>query len=154
MSLLFSPFLFGLLPLNMLEKNNGWSASVPNVPPPPLLLQQKSEKLSKKKAALPAPELTRTNIALDTTPMSISLDVTPGDFKAAFSLASYNPAPNGLGQELVFSLHELDRNPSVIKRGNLMYPSNLKDGDLKVKETTNRLMNRKKSVLKWFHPLS
>ena len=140
-ALLFSLSLFGLLPLSEYAREAQWlvrEASVPHVPPPPPPPPTEVEKIVQKikETALPAPELTKTNIALDTTPMSISLDVTPGDFKAAFSLASYNPAPNGLGQDLVFSLHELDRNPSVIKRGNLIYPSNLKrrglEGEVKL----------------------
>ena len=76
------------------------------------------------------------SITLNTSPLDISLDVSPGDFQAAFTLASYDPAPDGLGQDLVFSLHELDRNPSIIKRGKLAYPSHLKrrglEGEVKL----------------------
>ena len=138
---LFSFSLFGLLPLSEFAREEQWlvrEASVPKVPPPPPPPPTEVEKIIQKikENALPTPKLAKTNITLDTTPMTISLDVTPGDFKAAFSLASYNPAPNGLGQDLVFSLYELDRNPSVIKRGNLIYPSNLKrrglEGEVKL----------------------
>ena len=73
---------------------------------------------------------------LDTSPVEVSLDVGPGDFKAAFSLASFNPVPSGFGQELIFDIHDLDRNPSVLKRGALRYPSNLKrkglEGEVKL----------------------
>ena len=82
------------------------------------------------------PKLTRSSITLNTSPLDISLDVSPGDFQAAFTLASYDPSPDGLGQDLVFSLHELDRNPSIIKRGTLTYPSHLKrrglEGEVKL----------------------
>ena len=119
-----SAILFGLLPLSEFAKNEQWlvrDASVPAMPPPapppPTEVEKIVEKI--KERSLKAPELTRSSVALDTSPMNISLDVTPGDFKAAFSLASYNPTPDGLGQNLVFSLHELDRNPTILKRGNL-----------------------------------
>ena len=53
-------------------------------------------------------------------------EVGPGDFKSAFSLVSFNPNAKGLEQELVFALHELDRNPSIIRQGVLRYPAHLK----------------------------
>ena len=136
-----SAILFGLLPLSEFAKNEQWlvrDASVPAMPPPPPPPPTEVEKIVEKikQSTLKAPELTRSSVALDTSPMNISLDVTPGDFKAAFSLASYNPTPDGLGQNLVFSLHELDRNPTILKRGNLAYPAHLKrrglEGEVKL----------------------
>ena len=68
--------------------------------------------------------------------MAATLDVGPGDFKAAFSLATYNPAPDGFGDQLVFALHELDKTPGILKRGSLSYPPSLKrkgvEGEVKL----------------------
>ena len=59
-----------------------------------------------------------------------------GDYKTEFSLNQYNPVATGFGGELVFSLHELDRNPNIIKRGILRYPPLLKrkglEGEVKL----------------------
>lgn len=140
-ALLFSVSLFGLLPLSEFAREEQWlvrEASVPDAapppPPPPTEIEKNVQKI--KETALQPPKLNKASASLDTSPISISLDVSPGDFEAAFSLASYNPAPNGLGQDLVFSIHELDRNPSVIKRGNLTYPTHLKrrglEGEVKL----------------------
>ena len=86
------------------------------------------EKTVEELAARKMPELKIDEpiVKLDTRSVNVSLDVGPGDFKAAFSLAGFNPIPDGFGQELVFDLHELDRNPSILKSGILRYPSNLK----------------------------
>lgn len=138
---IFSMVLFGLLPLSEFAKNEQWlvrdtlvPAMPSSPPPPPTDFEKIVEKVKQNKVEIP--KLTRSSITLDTTPLDISLDVSPGDFEAAFSLASYDPAPDGLGQDLVFSLHELDRNPSIIKRGRLAYPSHLKrrglEGEVKL----------------------
>ena len=79
--------------------------------------------------------------SIDPTPapvraLSANLDVSPGDFKAQFSLNQFNPVTNNFEGELVFSLHELDRNPNVLKRGILRYPTHLKkkgvEGEVKL----------------------
>ena len=138
---IFSAVLFGLLPLSEFAKDEQWlvrDAIAPVIPPPPPPPPTEVEKIVKniKQKKIDTPKLTRSSITLNTSPLDISLDVSPGDFKAAFTLASYNPAPEGLGQDLVFSLHELDRNPSIIKRGRLAYPLHLKrrglEGEVKL----------------------
>tara|TARA_B100001248_G_scaffold260204_1_gene247812 strand:- start:129 stop:818 length:690 start_codon:yes stop_codon:yes gene_type:complete len=138
---IFSTILFGLLPLSEFAKNEQWlvrdaivPAMPPPPPPPPTEVEKIVEKIKQNKVELP--KLARSSITLNTSPLDISLNVSPGDFQAAFTLASYDPAPDGLGQDLVFSLHELDRNPSIIKRGKLAYPSHLKrrglEGEVKL----------------------
>ena len=118
---IFSTVLFGLLPLSEFAKNEQWlvrdaivPAMPPPPPPPPTEVEKIVEKIKQNKVELP--KLTRSSITLNTSPLDISLDVSPGDFQAAFTLASYDPAPDGLGQDLVFSLHELDFSSLFCKR--------------------------------------
>ena len=84
----------------------------------------------------PKPILPKKVVKLQSNPLSVTLNVGPGDFQAAFSLASFNPAPDGFGNELIFAMHELDRNPSVLKQGTLRYPPQLKrkglEGEVKL----------------------
>ena len=138
---LSSFLLFGLLPLSEFAREEQWvvrEADVQTIKPPPPPPPTEVEKIIKnhREKVLQAPRLDTAVANIDTTPMNISLDVTPGDFKAAFSLANYNPAPNGFGEDLFFALHELDRNPSVLNRGKLIYPSHLKrkglEGEVKL----------------------
>ena len=141
LSTLISVSLFGLLPLSEFVREDQWlvrDALSPNLPPPPPPPPTEVEKIITKikQTSLQTPKLEQKAIALETSPMEISLDVTPGDFKAAFSIASFNPAPDGFGKELVFSLHELDRNPSIMRPGKLIYPPHLKrrglEGEVKL----------------------
>lgn len=138
---LISALLFGLLPLSEFAREEQWvvrNADAQAIPPPPPPLPTEVERIvqHQKQDTLKTPRLDTAMVTLDTSPMDISLDVTPGDFNAAFSLASYNPTPNGFGQDLVFSIHELDRNPSVLNRGKLIYPPHLKrrglEGEVKL----------------------
>lgn len=129
-SMLISLVLFGLLPLSEFIRYDEWlvrkvDSPVFTAPPPP---KSKMERILEKQAkqSIPEPVLDQTVAKLDTRAINVSLDVGPGDFRAAFSLAGFNPIPDGFGQELIFDLHELDRNPSILKRGILRYPSNLK----------------------------
>ena len=138
---LISPSLFGLLPLSEFIMEALCllrDADIPYVSPPPPPPPTQLEKViqESKKNALKNPQLNKPVVALDANPMDINLDVSPGDFKSSFSLASFNPAPSDLGNEFVFSLHELDRNPSILKRGRLSYPPRLKrrglEGEVKL----------------------
>ena len=86
-------------------------------------MEKKIEKQAHEKPI--SPKLAAPVQTLDVDPLSVSLEVGPGDFKAAFALTNHNPAPDGYEQELVFALHDLDGNPSVIKRGRLTYPPKL-----------------------------
>ena len=127
---IFSTVLFGLLPLSEFAKNEQWlirDAIVPAMPPPPPPPPTEVEKIVEKikQNKVEAPKLTRSSITLNTSPLDISLDVSPGDFKAAFTLA-ITLLPTVWDKILYFSLHELDRNPLIIKRGRLAYPSQLK----------------------------
>ena len=122
----FSMVLFGLLPLSEFAKNEQWlvrDAMVPALPPPPPPPPTEVEKIVEKikQNKVEAPKLRRSSITLNTSPLDISW-MYPGGFPGCLTLASYDPAPDGLGQDLVFSLHELDRNPSIIKRGKLHLP--------------------------------
>ena len=82
------------------------------------------------------PKLSQAPVELEVDPLDVTLNVGPGDFKAAFSLANYNPAPDGFGQQLIFDVHELDRTPNPVKRGALFYPPHLKrkglEGEVKL----------------------
>ncbi|MEC8013884.1 MAG: TonB family protein [Verrucomicrobiota bacterium] len=130
LSILTSLILFGLLPLSESIRSEKWEVRKVDVNPftPPPLPKTQMEKTVEELAARKMPELKIDEpiVKLDTRSVNVSLDVGPGDFKAAFSLAGFNPIPEGFGKDLVFDLHDLDRNPSVLKRGRLRYPSNLK----------------------------
>ncbi len=140
LSILTSLLLFGLLPLSEFIRTEEWlvrQVDAPRFAPPPppkTRMEQTVEKQAEKQTQEPV--LSKSVKKLDTSPVEVSLDVGPGDFKAAFSLASFNPVPSGFGQELIFDIHDLDRNPSVLKRGALRYPSNLKrkglEGEVKL----------------------
>jgi len=130
--------LFCLLPLSEFVRPDEWivrPVEVPTyTPPPPPKTEMEKEVI--KKLDLPAPALDTPVVPLINEPSATTLEVGPGDFKAAFSLANYNPAPIGFAQELVFSMHDLDRNPAVLKRGSLVYPSHLRrkglEGEVKL----------------------
>ena len=140
LSILTSLLLFGLLPLSEFIRTEQWLVRQVDAPkftppsPPKTEMEQRVEKQAQKKNQEPV--LSKSVVKLDTRPMAVSLAVGPGDFKAAFSLTSFNPAPSEFGQELIFDIHDLDRNPSVLKRGTLRYPSNLKrkglEGEVKL----------------------
>ncbi|MBT3637218.1 MAG: TonB family protein, partial [Opitutae bacterium] len=86
-------------------------------------MEKKIEKQALEKPV--SPKLSTPTQTLEVDPLDVTLRVGPGDFKAAFALTNYNPAPDGYGHELVFALHDLDGNPNVIKRGTLIYPPKL-----------------------------
>ena len=141
LALLFSLLLFGLLPLSEFAREDEWlvmDMSVPYIPPPPPPPPTEVQKIiqKSKKRNIDIPQMNKASVELETNPLDFSLDTSPGDFKAAFSLANYNPSSTSLGKDFVFSLHELDRNPSIIKRGKLIYPIHLKrkglEGEVKL----------------------
>ena len=119
--------LFCLLPLSEFVRPDEWivrPAEVPTyTPPPPPRTEMEKEVV--KKLELPTPALETPKVHLLNQPSAATLEVGPGDFKALFSLTNYNPAPTGFAQELVFAMHQLDRNPGVVKRGSLVYPAHL-----------------------------
>ena len=86
-------------------------------------MEKKIEKQAHEKPI--SPKLAAPVQTLDVDPLNVTLEVGPGDFKAAFALTNHNPAPDGYEHELVFALHDLDGNPNVIKRGRLTYPPKL-----------------------------
>ena len=83
-------------------------------------MEQKVEDLVGKKSS-PRP-LEAESLVLDVTALSANLEVGPGDFKAQFSLDNFNPIAGGFEAELVFELHELDKNPNVIQGALLFIP--------------------------------
>lgn len=132
--------LFCLLPLSEFVGSDEWlvrevEAADFTPPPPP---KTRMEKMIEKEAADEpvTPKLSKTTPTVDVDPLDVTLEVGPGDFKAAFALTSYNPAPDGFGQEMVFALHELDGTPAILKRGTLTYPFKLKrrglEGEVKL----------------------
>jgi len=130
--------LFCLLPLSEFVRPDEWivrPVEVPTYTPPPPP-KTEMEKEVAQKLELPAPALETPQVRLISEPSAATLEVGPGDFKAAFSLANYNPIPSGLAGEMVFSIHDLDRNPAVLKRGSLVYPSHLRrkglEGEVKL----------------------
>ena len=139
-SLLVSLGLFFLLPLSEFVRQEEWVVrevdSIPfqSTPPPKTQLEKKIEDLIQSQSA-PLPLESKSPL-LKIETLTTSLDVGPGDFKAEFSLNSYSPLKGGFEGELVFELHELDRNPNVLKRGTLHYPTRLKrqglEGEVKL----------------------
>jgi TonB family protein len=140
-SLLVSLGLFFLLPLSEFVSNEEWtvrkieSYSIKTPPPQKTELEKQLDELIKKEP--PPPILERESIVLDIESLSANLEMGPGDFKAQFSLANFNPiSDQGLGAELVFALHELDQQPNLLKRGLLRYPPLLKrkgvEGEVKL----------------------
>ena len=143
-SLLFSSFvsvaLFFLLPLSEFVRTEEWivreidSPPFETPPPPKTKLEKKVEELVEK-AASPRPLESKPNI-IQIEALSANLEVGPGDYQAEFSLLQYNPVASGFQGDLFFNLHELDRNPNVLKRGNLRYPPHLKrrglEGEVKL----------------------
>jgi len=130
--------LFCLLPLSEFVRPDEWivrPADVPTYAPPPPP-RTEMEKDVVKKLDLPAPALETPKVRLLNQPSAATLEVGPGDFQAAFSLTNFNPAPAGFAQELVFAMHQLDRNPGVVKRGSLVYPAHLRrkglEGEVKL----------------------
>jgi TonB family protein len=139
-SLIVSTAIFLLLPLSELARDEEWvvreidSVSLSTPPPPKSIIEKKIEKLAQETST---PKLIDTETSLvKIEALSANLDVGPGDFQAEFSLNQYNPVTNGFEGELVFNLHELDRNPNIIKRGVLRYPPQLKrkglEGEVKL----------------------
>ena len=121
--------LFCLLPLSEFIDSSEWSVRKVDAteftppPPPKTEMEKKIEKQALEKPV--SPKLSTPTQTLEVDPLDVTLRVGPGDFKAAFALTNYNPAPDGYGHELVFALHDLDGNPNVIKRGTLIYPPKL-----------------------------
>ena len=121
--------LFCLLPLSEFIDDSEWTvrkvdATEFSPPPPPQTeMEKKIEKQAHEKPI--SPKLAAPVQTLDVDPLNVTLEVGPGDFKAAFALTNHNPAPDGYEHELVFALHDLDGNPNVIKRGRLTYPPKL-----------------------------
>jgi TonB family protein len=122
--------LFCLIPLSEFVRSQEWlvrEVQAPEITPPPPPKTEMEKKIEKEALREPVtPKLAQAPIELEVDPLDVTLNVGPGDFKAAFSLANYNPAPDGFGQQLFFALHELDRTPNIIKRGVLAYPPKLK----------------------------
>ena len=143
-SVIFSLFvtlgLFCLIPLSEFVRSQEWlvrevqASEITPPPPPKTEMEKEIEKQALREPV--TPKLAQAPVELEVDPLDVTLNVGPGDFKAAFSLANYNPAPDGFGQELVFALHELDRTPSIVKRGALAYPPQLKrqglEGEVKL----------------------
>ena len=133
--------LFCLIPLSeFIRRSDEWlvrEVEAFSFTPPPPPKTEMEKQVEKEALTEPVqPKLTETTLDLDVNLMTASLEVGPGDFKTAFSLANYDPAPDGFGDQLVFSLHELDRTPGIIKRGALSYPPKLKrkglEGEVKL----------------------
>jgi len=133
--------LFCLIPLSeFIRRSDEWlvrEVEAFSFTPPPPPKTEMEKQVEKEALTEPVqPKLSKTTLDLDVNLMSASLEVGPGDFKTAFSLANYDPAPDGFGNQLVFSLHELDRTPGIIKRGALSYPPKLKrkglEGEVKL----------------------
>ena len=132
--------LFCLIPLSEFVRSQEWlvrevQASEITPPPPPKTEMEKE--IEKRALREPTtPKLSQAPVELEVDPLDVTLNVGPGDFKAAFSLANYNPAPDGFGQQLIFDVHELDRTPNPVKRGALFYPPHLKrkglEGEVKL----------------------
>ncbi len=138
LALLASFGLFCLLPLSEFVRPDEWvvrPAEVPAYSPPPPPTTEMEKEVAKKLFFSP-PILETPPVKLLNEPSAATLEVGPGDFQAAFSLATFNPAPTGFASELVFAMHELDRNPGVIKRGSLVYPAHLRrkglEGEVKL----------------------
>ena len=110
------------------------SATISTPPPPKSKIEKKIEKLEQE-ASTPKLMDTQTPL-LKIEALSANLDAGPGDYQAEFSLNQYNPLASGFEGELIFNLHELDRNPNIIKRGVLRYPPHLKrkglEGEVKL----------------------
>lgn len=140
-SLTISAGLFCLLPLSEFIRADEWLVRTTDAPlfsPPPPPKSKMEEKVEKDShQPKPVPKLLKkAPIQLDTIALDATLEVGPGDFQSAFSLVSFNPNAEGLEQELIFSLHELDRNPSIIRQGVPRYPAHLKrkglEGEVKL----------------------
>ena len=135
-----STAIFLLLPLSELAKDEEWvvreidSASISTPPPPKSKIEKKIEKLAQETSTLKLIDPQTSLVKIEA--LSANLNVGPGDYQAEFSLSQYNPVANGFEGELVFNLHELDRNPNIIKRGVLRYPPQLKrkglEGEVKL----------------------
>ncbi len=115
-----------------MDRSSGRCAHLHPSPPP----RTEMEKEVVKKLELPTPALETPKVQLLNQPSAATLEVGPGDFKALFSLTNFNPTPTGFAQELVFAMHQLDRNPGVVKRGSLIYPAHLRrkglEGEVKL----------------------
>jgi len=153
-ALLVTLGLFCLIPLSeFIRQSDEWLVreveAVSFTPPPPPKTEMEKQIEKEAFTAPVLPKLTESPDKLDVDLLTASLDVSPGDFKSAFSLANYNPAPDGFGNQLVFALHELDKTPGIIKKGSLIYPSRLKrkgvEGEVKLLVMINE--NGKVSVL-------
>ena len=135
-----SILLFFLLPISEFAREDEWivreieSAPVINTVPPESKIEKKIKKLIDEPTPLKNFEPKISQIQIEA--LSAKLEIGPGDYKTEFSLNQYNPVATGFGGELVFSLHELDRNPNIIKRGILRYPPLLKrkglEGEVKL----------------------
>ena len=140
-SVLISLGLFFLLPLSEFIRSEEWnvreveSLTINTPPPTKTTLEKKLENKIKKEST--PPKLEKTASSLNIESLSANLELGPGDFKSQFSLANFNPlSAKGLESEFVFALHELDKNPNILKRGVLRYPQLLKrkgvEGEVKL----------------------
>jgi protein TonB len=149
-ALVVSLGLFCLLPLSEFIDSSEWivrevDTTLFTPPAPPKTEMEK--KIEKQALEKPISPILSTQVkTLDVDPLTVTLEVGPGDFKAAFALTNYNPAPDGYGQELVFALHDLDGNPNVIKKGILTYPPKLMRQNLEGEVKLLVLINEKGKV--------
>lgn len=139
-SLVVTLGLFCLIPLSEFVRSQEWlvrEVQALEITPPPPPKTEMEKQIEKETLREPVtPKLSQAPVELEVDPLDVTLNVGPGDFKAAFSLTNYNPAPDGFGEQLIFAVHELDRTPGIVKRGTLAYPPHLKrkglEGEVKL----------------------
>ena len=132
-AIIVSSLLFCLIPLSeFVRRSDDWlvreveTFSFTPPPPPKTQMEKQVEKEALTEPILP--KLIDEPQDLDIDLMTATLDVGPGDFKAAFSLANYNPAPDGFGDQLVFALHDLDGTPRYQERQTNHLPKLMRRG--------------------------
>ena len=121
--------LFGLLPFSQLVRGEEWivrEVDWAEVPKPPQKKPVIEQRLEEKLRNAPTPKELRTLAEpVELQQLETTMEVGPGDFRAAFSLTDFSLSPSDMMGEFVFKLHELDSTPKILKRGRLRYPSTL-----------------------------